>query len=185
MTMQVKNTNPLNNITMRTRVSYLAEKLASGELSACEALNRCVDIDRARDVFELAELFKYLKLLKDWEEWSKLNDECNDWEWFQEDYFQDANWGLNNTEVSWSKIWADYDLAEQERLAPSDREIQIGKIARDLAVNHHNGSLKRNPYELGLRFCNECKLTPAEQVIFWNEYTDYNYHINCGYRYEF
>ena len=154
---------------MRTKVTYLAEKLASGELSACEVLDRCVDIDRARDVFELAELFKYLKLLKDWEEWSKLNDECNDWEWFQEDYFQDANWILDNTEVSWSKVWADYDLAEQERLAPSDREIQIGKLARELArrkLSYHDSKV----WSLIARFYNEYNLDPKEQILFTDEY---------------
>ena len=156
-------------MTMRTRVSYLAEKLASGELSACEALNRCVDIDKARDVFELAELFKYLKLLKDWEEWSKLNDECNDWKWFQEDYFQDTNWVLDNTGVSCSDIWADYDLAEQERLAPSDREIQIGKLARELARKKLSYSDYR-VWPLIARFYKEYGLTPKEQIIFTDEY---------------
>ena len=154
---------------MKTRVSYLAEKLASGELSACQVLDKCIDIDRARDVFELAELFKYLKLRKDWEEWSKLNDECNDWKWFQEDSFQDADWPLDNVEVSWTEAWADYDLAEQERLAPSDREIQIGKLARELArrkLTYYDNKV----WSLIARFYNEYNLSPKEQILFTDEY---------------
>ena len=154
---------------MRTRVSYLAEKLASGELSACQVLDKCIDIDRARDVFELAELFRFLNIRDQFEDAMKLNEERIDWNWFQEDYFQDTNWVLNNTDSSWINVWADYDLAEQERLSPSDREILIGKLARELARKKLSYSDYR-VWPLIARFYKEYGLTPKEQVIFTDEY---------------
>lgn len=74
------------------------------------------------------------------------------------------------TRVSYlAEVWADYDLAEQERLAPSDREIQIGKLARDLARRKLT-YCDSKVWSLIARFYNEYNLSPKEQILFTDEY---------------
>ena len=76
---------------------------------------------------------------------------------------------MDHRQPSKGEIWLDYDLAEQERLAPSDREIQIGKLARDLARRKLT-YFDNKVWSLIAKFYKEYNLSPKEQILFTDEY---------------
>lgn len=168
---------------MKTKITYYAEKIASGSLSAYQASLHFKSLEQFRKVLERAEIIKYWndyisadncrkkrQINCAWKElYNLLNEEwadAIDWEYYNFDvvsYF-DHFTIRNSVEEG---IW-DYRKAELEAMGiPSDRQLWICREARRAAEIF---GYPYPPIKAYAAFFNKYDLTANETAIFWQEY---------------
>ena len=174
---------------MKTKITYYAEKIASGSLSAYQASLHFKSLEQFRKVLERAEIIKYWNdyisadnCLKNrqincaWKEfYNLLNEEwadAIDWGYYNFDvvsYFDHFTIRTNVEEGIW-----DYRKAELEAMGiPSDRQLWICRQARKAAqVFHSCGgySVPHLPYKAYKSFFDKYNIRDVEIDVFWAEY---------------
>ena len=154
---------------MKTKVTYYAEKLAKGQLSAYSVAKNFSSMEQLKKTLKLAEILKefYDKKELIYEEWDRYEDELvlrgyyDDPDYDEYDPFEDGE-----TEIEWPD-------EDNVITLPSDREIWILRQARNAAYTFPvkwSYGCSNIPKEAWKTFFKKYNLSMCERDMFWAEY---------------
>lgn len=157
---------------MKTKVTYYAEKLAKGQLSAYSVSKHFFSMEQLKKTLKLAEILKehYLKRDEIYEAWDEYENELILGDYYDPDYNNDYyeydSFEDGETKIEWPDETNVIDL-------PSDREIWILRQARNAAYVFpviRPYVCLNIPEEAWKKFFKTYKLSQSERDMFWMEY---------------